>query len=196
MSAIRLVRESHPNVVIGAVTDGKANPSKMAFTLGPYFDFAVSWEDDASGRDGFFRELRDANGHADLKWIYRTAYDRYANIVEGRGMSRPRPSSEDRVDDDAPAWIHVGDDLAYDVGGSASCGADTILLDLDGDYRQSAKTRFLWGAEAVMPSWNTASGEEIARRREMNDAAEAMVDKRVSRLSMLPDAIDEILRGE
>eukprot|EP00970_Alexandrium_tamarense_P020643 scaffold15465_cov200-Alexandrium_tamarense.AAC.8 len=30
----------------------------------------------------------------------------------------------------------------------------------------------------------------------MNDAAEEMVDKRVSRMSMLPDAIDEILKGE
>ena len=126
---------------------------------------------------------------------YRTAYEKYAKIAVDRGLSRP-PMLDGENDVDRPAWIHVGDDLAYDVGGSASCGADTILLDLDKEYRQTAKTRFLWGSEAVMPSWNTASGEEIANRKAMNDAAEMMVDKRVSRLSMLFDAIDEILKGE
>jgi hypothetical protein len=196
---LRHIRETYPDVVIGAVTDGKANPSRMVFTLAPYFDFCTSWEDDATGRDGFFKELRDADGQADLQWIYRTAYDKYATIAEGRGMSRPpipNGVKDNHEGVDIPAWIHVGDDLAYDIGGSASCGADTILLDLDKEYRQTAKTRFLWGTEAVMPSWNTASGEEIAKRRAMNDAAEMMIDKRVSRLSMLADAIEEILKGE
>ncbi len=192
---LRRIREEYPNVVIGAVTDGRANPLRMVFTLAPHFDFCTSWEDDASGRDGFFKELRDANGQADLQWIYRTAYEKYAKIAVDRGLSRP-PMLDGENDVDRPAWIHVGDDLAYDVGGSASCGADTILLDLDKEYRQTAKTRFLWGSEAVMPSWNTASGEEIANRKAMNDAAEMMVDKRVSRLSMLFDAIEEILKGE
>eukprot|EP01083_Nonionella_stella_P248464 860172_1 len=102
----------------------------------------------------------------------------------------------DDKDGDRPAWIHVGDDLAYDVGGSASCGAETILLDLDNDYKQTAKTRFLWGDDAAMPSWNTSSENELSTRKGMNDAAEMMVDKRVSRLSVLPDVIDEILNGE
>lgn len=199
LSTLRRIREEHPDVVIGAVTDGKANPLRMVFTLAPYFDFCTSWEDDASGRTAFFKELCDADGQADLQWIYRAAYDKYSNIAEARGLlDRVIDENDDDDDDndDRPAWIHVGDDLAYDVGGSASCGADTILLDLDQAYRQTAKTRFLWGSEAVMPSWNTASGEEIAKRKAMNDAAEMMVDKRVSRLSMLSDAIEEILKGE
>ena len=89
--------------------------------------------------------------------------------------------------DDDPIWIHVGDDLAYDVGGSASCGARTILLDLDDEYGQTAKARF--DPDAKMPSWSTASIEEMVNRRAMN---ESMVNKRVSRLSMLPDVFDEI----
>ena len=48
----------------------------------------------------------------------------------------------------------------------------------------------------MVPSWNTASQEEISDRKAMNNAAERMVDKRASMLSLLPDAIDEILRGE
>ena len=47
---------------------------------------------------------------------------------------------------------------------------------------------------AKMPSWKTAPIAEIVNRKAMNDAAEGMVDKRVSRLSMLPDVIDEILK--
>jgi len=47
-----------------------------------------------------------------------------------------------------------------------------------------------------MLSWNTASENEIATRKGMNDAAQTMVDKRVSSLSMLPYAIDELLMGE
>ena len=200
ISTLRRVREEHPDAVVGAVTDGKANPLRMVFTLAPYFDFCTSWEDDAAGRTGFFRELSDVGGRADLQWIYRAAYEKYADVAASRGLPRPPPIGDeggvDDADADRPAWIHVGDDLAYDVGGSASCGADTVLLDLDKEYRQTAKTRFLWGAEAVMPSWNTASEEEIANRKAMNDAAEMMVDKRVSRLSMLADAIEEILKGE
>lgn len=193
ISSLQKIKERHPNVIIGAVTDGKANPMHMVFTLAPYFDFCMSWEDDAAGRTDFFKELSSVDGHADLQWIYKAAYQKYSEMAENKGVLL----GDDAVDDDGcPAWIHVGDDLAYDVGGSASCGANTILLDLDKEYEQTAKTRFFWGGGAVMPSWNTASDEEIANRKAMNDAAEMMVDKRVSRLTLLPDVIDEILKGE
>lgn len=191
LSSLQKIKEQHPDVIIGAVTDGKANPMQMVFTLAPHFDFCMSWEDDAAGRTEFFKELSNVNGHADLQWIYRAAYDRYTELAEGNGLTPGNAG-----DTESPAWIHVGDDLAYDVGGSAACGANTILLDLDSEYKQTAKSRFLWGGGAVMPSWNTASDDEIANRKAMNDAAEMMVDKRVSRLTLLPDVIDEILKGE
>jgi len=195
ISSLQKIREDHPDVVIGAVTDGKANPMLMVFSLAPYFDFCMSWEDDASGRTEFFKELGNVDGNTDLQWIYRAAYEKYNSIAETkREMNMAKGEIEDG-EDDAPLWIHVGDDLAYDVGGSASCGAKTILLDLDEEYGQTAKIRFA-DPNAPMPSWNTASGDEIVNRKAMNDAAEGMVDKRVSRLSMLPDAIDDILKGE
>mmetsp|Transcript_6908 Transcript_6908/g.11255 ORF Transcript_6908/g.11255 Transcript_6908/m.11255 type:complete len:430 (+) Transcript_6908:49-1338(+) len=198
ISSLQKIREDHPDVVIGAVTDGKANPMLMVFSLAPYFDFCMSWEDDASGRTEFFKELGNVDGNADLQWIYRAAYEKYKNIAETKremNVAKGVVVEDGKDDDDAPLWIHVGDDLAYDVGGSASCGAKTILLDLDEEYGQTAKVRFA-DPNAPMPSWNTASGDEIANRKAMNDAAEGMVDKRVSRLSMLPDAIDDILKGE
>ncbi|KAL7527746.1 hypothetical protein ACHAXR_003522, partial [Thalassiosira sp. AJA248-18] len=191
LSSLQKIKERHPNVIIGAVTDGKANPMHMVFTLAPYFDFCMSWEDDASGRAEFFKELSNVDGHAGLQWIYKAAYDKYTEMAENRGL----PLGNDE-DGEGPAWLHVGDDLALDVGGSASCGANTILLDLHEEYGQTAKERFLWGGAAMMPSWNTASSEEIANRKAMNDAAESMVDKRISRLALLPDVVDEILKGE
>ena len=45
ISSLQRIKEEHPNVIIGAVTDGKANPMSMVFTLAPYFDFCTSWED-------------------------------------------------------------------------------------------------------------------------------------------------------
>mmetsp|Transcript_10034 Transcript_10034/g.24550 ORF Transcript_10034/g.24550 Transcript_10034/m.24550 type:complete len:235 (+) Transcript_10034:454-1158(+) len=197
ISSLQRIKEEHPDVIIDAVTDGKANPMSMVFTLAPYFDFCTSWEDDAAGRTEFFKELSNVDGQADLQWIYTAAHDRYSEIAEGRGLTKSAGvETDDDEDEDGPAWIHIGDDLAYDVGGSASCGARTILLDLDQEYGQTAKARFFEGSAAVVPSWNTASQEEISDRKAMNDAAERMVDKRVSMLSLLPDAIDEILRGE
>jgi FMN phosphatase YigB (HAD superfamily) len=206
LASLQRIREEHPGAVVGAVTDGRANPLLMVFTLAPYFDFCISWEDDASGRTDFFKELNSVDGNADLQWIYRAALDRYREIAEtklemrmslageGAGASINDDDDDDGEGGDDPIWIHVGDDLAYDVGGSASCGARTILLDLDGEYRQTAKRRF--GPDARMPSWSTNPPEEIIRRRAMNNAAEKMVNKRVSRLSMLADAIDEILKED
>lgn len=55
IDALREIKEQHPGVVIGAVTDGKANPMLMTFTLAPYFDFCMSWEDDQGSRSKFFK---------------------------------------------------------------------------------------------------------------------------------------------
>jgi len=193
--ALQKIKEDHPDCVIGAVTDGKANPLLMVFTLAPYFDFCMSWEDDAANRIEFFKELGNVDGNADLQWIYRAAYEKYVKIsTNKKGMKRDPDLAEDADNNKRPVWIHVGDDLAYDVGGSASCGARTVLLDLDEDYGQTAKLRF--GPDAPAVPWCTASADEIADRRAMNRAAESRVDKRVSRLSVLPDVINDILRGE
>ena len=169
----------------------------MVFSLAPYFDFCMSWEDDAAGRTEFFKELGNVDGNADLQWIYKAAFEKYKETAEYKEeMKNKSDNAEDEVgssDMDEPVWIHIGDDLAYDVGGSSSCGAKTILLDLDEEYGQTAKLRFLEGGKA---EWSTAPEEEIINRKAMNDAAEEMVDKRVSRISMLSDAIQDILKGE
>lgn len=192
---LQQIKEQYPDVIIGAVTDGKANPKLMVFSLAPYFDFCMSWEDDASGRLEFYKELSNVDGNADLQWIYRAAYEKYRELADTKKEMKKNmePSGDENANAASPVWIHVGDDLAYDVGGSASCGAKTILLDLNDEYGQTAKLRF-HPTKPMMPSWNTAPEEELVNRKAMNDAAESMVNQRITRLSYLTDAIEDILR--
>lgn len=183
------IKEDHPNVVIGAVTDGKANPMLMTFTLAKFFDFCMSWEDDMGGREKFFKELSDTGSVAQLKWIYEAALEKYSGFASYRGP----PSKKSKKVDSQNVWIHVGDDIAYDVGGSAACGAKTILMELADKYSQTARHRFR-GEE--MPSWSLTMGSEIQKKILMNESAEEKVDKRVGYISGLPDAISEILAEE
>jgi putative hydrolase of the HAD superfamily len=192
MDVLRQIKKEHPSVVIGAVTDGKANPMLMTFTLAKYFDFCVSWEDDQGARRKFFRELATTETNAELTWIYDAAYDRYkklasaaAEIDAARG--KPTTNPEDCV------WIHVGDDLGYDIGGSSACGAKTIYLELDKKYGQTARNRFDGGPQ---PSWSTSSEEELKKRRLMNEAAIEHIDAKIAFLTRLPEAIEDILEEE
>ena len=82
------------------------------------------------------------------------SWETYTEIAETNRETRRSLGEEDVEElnqDDTPLWIDMGDDLLYDVGGSASCGAKMILLDLDDEYGQTAKIRFVLGPEARMP---------------------------------------------
>lgn len=196
MDMLAKIKEDHPSVVVGAVTDGKANPLFMTFTLAKYFDFCVNWEDDQAGRKKFFTELSNVEKDADLRWIYTAAKDKGMELVETganlRGESYPNPDFE-------YIWVHVGDDLALDVGGSATCGAKTILAALaDKQYHQTARHRFdyLDDDNEKMAAWSTSPKQELKIRQKMNEAAEKFVDKKVAFLSHVPEAIRNILEIE
>jgi len=180
---LKEIKEEHPNVVIGAVTDGKANPMLMTFTCAPYFDFCMSWEDDMGAREKFFRELSDTDSEVQLKWIYEATLEKYAGFKAARGSFKDLGTTAD-------IWIHVGDDLAYDVSGSASCGAKTIMMELADKYGQTARHRFTLDKQ---PSWSVTMDAELETHRKMNLNAEEHVDKRVGYISGLKDAINEIL---
>ena len=81
MDILQEIKQEHPDVIIGAVTDGRANPMFMTFTLQKYFDFCMSWEDDQGGRSQFFKELGSVEGDAELSWIYNAAYDKYLELA-------------------------------------------------------------------------------------------------------------------
>lgn len=193
IDVLKQIKDDHPNVIIGAVTDGKANPMLMTFTLAPYFDFCMSWEDDQGARRKFFKELASASSNAELTWIYDAAKEKYRKLAEAVADIDAARKNEEPLKYEDAVWIHVGDDLAYDVGGSSSCGAKTIYLELDEKYGQTARTRFD-GRE--QPSWSTSSEEEIEKRRIMNEQALEYVDAKISFLTRLPEAINDILEQE
>jgi hypothetical protein len=92
----------------------------------------------------------------------------------------------------------VGDDLALDVGGAATCGAKTILAELaNKQYHQTARRIFddLDNSDKL-PEWSTTPQKELRRRLMMNKAAEELVDKKVAFLSHVPEAINNILEDE
>jgi len=195
MDMFEQIKTDHPHVVIGAVTDGKANPLFMTFTLAKHFDFCLNWEDDQAGRKQFFVDLGNVEKDADLRWIYSATKEKGEELAKTaallRGDDYPDPSVEN-------VWIHVGDDLALDVGGAATCGAKTILAELaNKQYHQTARRIFddLDNSDKL-PEWSTTPQKELRRRLMMNKAAEELVDKKVAFLSHVPEAINNILEDE
>lgn len=132
------------------------------------------------------QELSSAETNADLKWIYNAAVERYQELAAADAAL-----GKDVLGDPNKEWIHVGDDLAYDVGGSAQCGAKTILFELADKYKQTARLRF--ESSQNQPSWSTTSRLELEKRKIMNEAARQKVDKKVAFISRLPEAINDIL---
>lgn len=189
------IKADHPNVIIGAVTDGKANPLFMTFTLAKHFDFCINWEDDQAGRKKFFTDLGNVEKDADLRWIYSATKEKGEELAKTaaqmKGEEYPDPNTE-------YVWIHIGDDLALDVGGAATCGAKTILAELaDKKYHQTARHRFdnMDDLEKKF-AWSNTPKKELERRQIMNKEAEHLVDKKVAFLSHIPEAINQILEME
>ena len=103
---LQKIKEEHPNVCIGAVTNGRGNPLEMD-RIKEYFDFCVSGED-----DGVFPERKPSPG------IYLEALRKYKEL-HSASIS------------DSNVWCHVGDDLAKDVGASAKLGAYPVWVEID-----------------------------------------------------------------
>lgn len=214
LPALKQIKKEHPGVMIGAVTDGKANPKFMTFTLAQYFDFCINWEDDQGGRRKFFQELSMVEGNAELTWIYNATYEKGRELSEAAAAIRTAKNSDDGTteDEDTAAsslpvvgrdnalWIHVGDDLAYDVGGSAQCGAKTVLVELAEKYGQTARLRFtpdyVQINESYQPEWSVASMEELKARAVMNQAAIEHVNEKLEYWHLLPEIINKILDDE
>lgn len=194
ISTIKQIQSDHPNVIIGAVTDGSANPMLMVFSLMPLFDFTTSWEDDLGKVQQLeqFQELSAVDKSDELSWIYRLA------VEKGKEMSmltnEIKKNKEENSDDEEIewCWVHVGDDLAYDVGGSATTGAKTVLVELAPEYGQTSRLRL----EGKRPSWSTETEAQTASHQKMMMNSLDKVDAKVTHLSQLPGVINDLLNPE
>ena len=70
---LQKLQSDHPDVIIGAITNGKGNPFYMEDSLAEWFDFCVSGED-----DGVFPYRKPHGG------IYEVALGRWRDIVRDR----------------------------------------------------------------------------------------------------------------
>jgi len=199
IAAIKQIQSDHPDVVVGAVTDGSANPMLMVFSLMPLFDFTVSWEDDIGNvkKMAQFRELSAIDESDEVSWIYQLAVEKgremskLADEIKRTGSADAATAANDDDDETEWCWVHVGDDLAYDVGGSATTGAKTVLVELAPEYGQTARLR----TEGIRPVWTTETEEQMSKHRKMSLNALDKVDARITHLSQLPDVINELLKA-
>ena len=157
------VKEQYPGAVVAAVTNGRGDPLDMRDTLRPYFSFTVSGE-----QENVFPERKPHPG------IFEATLEKFESMV-----------GYDLRQDDNKCWVHVGDDLANDVGASAECGAKAVWYKMEENDEDGAT-----------PFYSTASEEEIERRKRMAAEAEEKVTERISSLSELPAAIEKILSME
>lgn len=172
---LRQLKKDYNDIVIGAITNGKGNPLKMN-SLMQFFDFCVS------GEDEHVFPLRKPH-----KGIYKAALDEFTSIRRQRRQTKGR---EEIQYDDCFIWIHVGDDLANDVGASAQAGAYAIWADLDVEYDQSASKRT--SSEQHQPSWSTATPSELNERRKLNEMATKHISATIRRLADIPPTVKRI----
>jgi FMN phosphatase YigB (HAD superfamily) len=172
IETLQTLRNEHPDVCIAAITNGVGNPLEMANTLEPFFEFCVSGED-----DDVFPNRKPHAG------IYERALGRYESLYPHHFQEAQdgTSSSTDRI------WCHVGDCLANDVGASADCGAYAVWM-----YTEAA-LEFATGEK--VPLWSTASASDIEKRAELSNQGKQKVAVRISSLSELMNAIDELLQG-
>ena len=154
IDTLQNLRDQYPSAQIVAITNGRGTPFEMP-SLSSIFDFCVSGED-----DNVFPMRKPHPG------IYEEALSR-------AGLCLPF--------DEGTCWVHVGDDLANDIGGSAACGALTVHATIVHDERP--KTIF----------WSTASEAEQEERKRKDEEAQANVGARIRSLHELPEVVAKLL---
>jgi len=175
------LRNDFPMVTIGAITNGKGNPLMMKKTVSQYFDFCVSGED-----DDVFPNRKPHQG------IYKKTLEYYREMKS--------ITDDCKEQEECFCWVHVGDDLANDVGASANAGALAIWADLSEEYDQSTPNQFKDGSKTEnsndgqqQPFWSTASQEEIEKRKMLNDNSLKFVSARIEKLCDLSEAITNVI---
>jgi FMN phosphatase YigB (HAD superfamily) len=173
---LQAFRKEHPDICIAAITNGAGNPLEMADTLEPFFEFCVSGEDD--------------DVHPNRKphpEIYEIALQRYESLYPHHFQE-----AQDGTFTANRIWCHVGDCLANDVGASAACGAYAVWMYTELE-EETAAGRLAAGSKK--PLWSTASASDMQQRAELANRGKEKVAVRISSLSELVGAIDELLQG-
>ena len=69
IAMLQQVQAAHPDVIIGAVTNGRGDPLDMRDTLRPYFDFTISGEDDEGYLPGLYGDIAPVADSSEHEWV-------------------------------------------------------------------------------------------------------------------------------
>jgi putative hydrolase of the HAD superfamily len=166
VACLQEIQANHPQACIGAITNGRGDPLEIP-PLQPFFNFCVSGEDE------------DVHPHRKP----------HAGIYE-KALRLYREANPTH-DDESFLWIHVGDCLANDVGGSAACGASAVWFAPEEVGVEAAAAQL--SSSAPQPSYSTASTQEVETRSKLASQAQSQIAVRVKSLQELPAALDTLL---
>merc|ERR1712151_1465130 len=141
---LETIKHNYPDVVIGAITNGRGNPLHMK-KLPNYFQFCISGEDDS-----VFPHRKPHRG------IYDATLSHVNNLYS--------ISLQEEFSSSPSCWVHVGDDLVNDVAASAACGAIPIWLDWEDDD-------IIVRGTTQGKSWSSATVEEQTKRQLLAEEA-------------------------
>ena len=109
VETLQALRQNNPQIVIGAITDGNANPGRVD-SLAPFFDFCIQAENIGVGKPD------------------SRIFDHAIKLVQQLLLSPSRDEIDVSTDLGTllKSWVHIGDDLAKDIVGAKRVGMRTI----------------------------------------------------------------------
>ena len=168
VDALDVIREAHPQALIGAITNGRGDPREMP-AISSFFDFYLSGEE-----DGIFPDNKPAAR------FYEETLQRALEC--GRTQKSAGARGAGNLEALQSSWVHVGDSLVKDCEAARAVGAETVWLSQPAEELNEA-------------SYSTVSPEEAARRAAAAEAAlkSGCVGRRIEAIAELPVALNELL---
>jgi FMN hydrolase / 5-amino-6-(5-phospho-D-ribitylamino)uracil phosphatase len=164
---LKIVRREYPAMLVCAITNGRGDVKKIP-ELAEFFDFSISGED-----EHIFPERKPSEK------IYVAAVNRAisskrgSTFLEASATQVPQTKEEeDAFNEFVARWVHVGDDLANDIGPARKLGMRTVLVASDDTWRQGI---------------STMSPEEEAQR--LARAAETAPHASIAQIAQLPQVL-------
>ncbi|EKX39063.1 hypothetical protein GUITHDRAFT_114938 [Guillardia theta CCMP2712] len=121
VSALQEIKSMYPDVLFGAITNGRANVTEMG-SLRSLFDFSVSAEEP--------EVFPDRKPSTRIFWEAVTR-------AEKRLKDRSRRKDIDSLVPHLSRWIHVGDDLVNDILPAGQIGMRTVWIEGAQDRSQA-----------------------------------------------------------
>lgn len=178
VETLQTLRQGNNNVLIGAITDGNANPSHVA-ALAPFFDFCIQAEKVGVSKP-------DAR-------IFHHAV-RHVQQLLAASSSSDSFTTQDLL----AGWVHIGDDWAKDVVGAKQVGMRTIwcrelILSSSSSCNAclalTAKDLSSWSSTSKTPHPTSVNGAEVSACA--SDQVDAIVDRFADIASVLETWHDE-----